>query len=71
MYGDVYGSGPRGADIYKNSRGFFYVDYDTIRGKEFKHYLPKYRPDPDAYVKRPTRKSSKPTKKRPTRRHRT
>jgi hypothetical protein len=70
MYGPVYGTGPRGADVYKNRRGFFYVDYDPVKGKEFKAYMPKkFKPE---FVCKHTRKSVKCSniKTRRNRRHR-
>ncbi len=36
----VYGSWKDGSDIYKDSKGFYIIQWDPIKG-EFKKYLPK------------------------------
>jgi hypothetical protein len=36
----VYGSWKDGSDIYKDSKGFYIIQWDPVKG-EFKKYLPK------------------------------
>ena len=39
-----YGTYTNGASVYKDSKGYYFVDYDPVLRKEYKHYLPHWRP---------------------------
>lgn len=38
---EIFGTGPRGADIYKDSHGYYYVDVNIKTMEEYRKYLPK------------------------------
>jgi hypothetical protein len=43
-----YGSAPGGESIYKDSKGYYIVQWDPKTSKEYRKYLPKsWKPDPN------------------------
>lgn len=43
----IYGTWKNGASIFKDRKGYFIVDWDEKTKKEFKKYLPKWKPKSD------------------------
>ena len=43
----IYGSWKNGAAIFKDRKGYFIFDWDEKIKKEFKKYLPKWKPKSD------------------------
>jgi hypothetical protein len=39
-----YGTYSNGASVYKDRKGYYFVDYDPVSRKEYKHYLQNWRP---------------------------
>ena len=68
----VYGSWSDGSDIYKDSKGYYIMQWDVVKEKGYKQYLPKsWKPEPpDPSFKMNSRKSkkTKKTKKNKTKR---
>lgn len=60
----VYDSWKNGSDIYKDSNGYFIFDWDAVKEKDYKNYLPKsWKPSPPLEETPSRRKTSKRNKK--------
>lgn len=44
----IYGSWKDGSDIYKDSKGYYVVQWNAWKMTEYKKYLPTWKPAPDA-----------------------
>ncbi len=44
----VYGSWKDGSDIYKDSKGYFVMQWDAEKDAEYKKYLPSWKPAANA-----------------------
>ncbi len=56
----VYGSWNDGSDIYKDKKGFFIMQWDWDAEKEYKKYLPGFKPSGSiAYIRTRRRHSKK------------
>lgn len=43
---EIFGTGPNGADIYKDRNGYYFVDINIKTMAEYRKYLPKsWKPD--------------------------
>ena len=61
--GIVYDSWRDGSDIYKDSKGFYIIQWDTTKEQEYKKYLPKSW-KPVQIENLPKKRKSTTTKKR-------
>ena len=41
-----YGTWKTGAEIYKDRKGYFVLDWDVKKEEEYRKYLKSYKPDP-------------------------
>lgn len=44
----VYGSWKDGSDVYKDSKGFYVIQYSPKRNETYKKHLKRWKPTPDA-----------------------
>ena len=65
----VYDSWSDGSDVYKDSKGYYIIQWDNVKNAEYKKYLPKsWKPaPPDSSSLKKTKKVKK-TKKNKTKR---
>ena len=46
----IYGTYKDGGDIYKDAKGYYVIQWDIKQQKEYKKYLPNFKPTSEPYV---------------------
>jgi len=60
----IYGSWNDGSDIYKDTKGYYIIQWDPVKETEYKKYLPKsWKPSPEEGESMKKTKKMKTTKK--------